>query len=99
LSIRSILIFHKVLLTKHRAERGEEAFFMTPNFRFIPKRELCSMLGISRASLERGVAEGRIPRPYKLGLRTVRWRSDEIERYLNELPCMDDAYSGQGGQK
>lgn len=62
-------------------------------FRFIRKKELCSILGVSRATLERYVAEGLLPKPRKLGKRIVGWRSDELEPVLVALPVVEDAYS------
>ena len=61
-------------------------------FRYIDQKAVCAILNVSRATLERQVAEGRFPKPYKLGKRAVRWRSDEITAYINALPRLDDAY-------
>lgn len=62
-------------------------------FRFIRKKELCAILGVSRATLERYVAEGIFPKPRKLGKRIVGWRSDELEPVLIALPTVENAYS------
>ena len=52
-------------------------------FRYIRRPELLSLLsGISRSKLEQMVTDGDIPQPYRLGARTVAWRSDELERAL-----------------
>lgn len=48
--------------------------------------------GISRSKVEALVAEGVLPKPYKLGARTVAWRSDELEAALNAMPRIEDAY-------
>ena len=53
-----------------------------PPFRrgtLIRVREVCEMLGISRSGVYRRLSDGTFPRPARLGLRTVRWRVDEIE--------------------
>ena len=65
-------------------------------FRYIDQKAICSIFNVSRATLERQISEGRFPKPYKLGKRTVRWRSDELEAYINNLPRMDNAYSRHG---
>lgn len=69
---------------------------VSDSFRFITKKELCSTLGISRATLERAIANGSFPKPYKIGRRAVRWRSDEVVYFLNGLTRVDDAYSRRG---
>jgi predicted DNA-binding transcriptional regulator AlpA len=68
----------------------------TASFHLLTKKEVYDTLGISRASFERGVSEGRYPLPLKVGKRAVRWRSDEVEACLSALPRMDDAYSRHG---
>ena len=52
-------------------------------FRFIRFPELQKMLGgVSRAKIERDVANGLLPRPYKLGKRMVGFESSELEESL-----------------
>ena len=63
-------------------------------FYFIRFQELRKILGgVSRSKIERDVASGDLPKPYRLGKRIVAWRSDEIAEYLNNLLRVDDAYS------
>jgi excisionase family DNA binding protein len=62
-------------------------------FRLIRKSELCRILGVSRATLERLVAEKHLPPPHQISSRAVRWRSDEVEAFINNLQRIDDAYS------
>jgi len=53
---------------------------------FIRFPELQKILGgVSRAKIERDVASGELPHPYKLGKRMVAWKSSEIEEYLASL--------------
>jgi predicted DNA-binding transcriptional regulator AlpA len=42
--------------------------------------------GVSRAKIERDVASGELPAPFKLGKRMVAWKSNEIEEYVAALP-------------
>jgi predicted DNA-binding transcriptional regulator AlpA len=54
--------------------------------RFIRFPELQRILGgVSRAKIERDVASGELPAPYKLGKRMVAWKFSEIEEYLASL--------------
>jgi predicted DNA-binding transcriptional regulator AlpA len=41
--------------------------------------------GVSRAKIERDVASGELPHPFKLGKRMVAWKFSEIEEYLASL--------------
>ena len=51
--------------------------------RFLRFPELQAILGgVSRAKIERDVASGMLPAPFKLGKRMVAWRYNEIEEYL-----------------
>ena len=63
------------------------------NFRYYRKAELINLTGMSRSTIEREVAAGRFPKPYKFGARIVAWRSDEIDEYLNALPRLVNPYS------
>ncbi len=61
--------------------------------RFFNQKELLTMLGISRATFERNVAIGLLPKPIQVGKRAVRWRSDEIEACINNMPRLENAYA------
>lgn len=65
------------------------------NFHYIRKAELCKRLGVSRSKIERDVAAGILPPPYRLGVRVVAWRSDEIEAYLDSLSPVSNAYASR----
>ena len=62
-------------------------------FSYIRKTELQKTLGgLSRSKIEALVAEGVLPKPYRLGKRTIAWRSDELENALAAMPRIDNAY-------
>lgn len=50
--------------------------------RMMQRREVCKVFGTSSAGLHRGMHDGRFPRPYRTGLNSVRWRSDEIQQTI-----------------
>ena len=56
------------------------------NDRLIRRDEVQQMCGISRSELYRQVADGRFPRPVRVGLRAVRWRRSEVEAWIAGLP-------------
>ena len=49
-----------------------------------PKAVL-STLGVSRATLYRLVAAGRLPRPIHVSTNVTGWRASQINRFLDEL--------------
>lgn len=59
---------------------------------YVHKKTLCQILGVSRSKIERDVAAGLLPKPYKLGKRTIAWRSDELKEYLDSFPRIENAY-------
>ena len=50
---------------------------MTEPALLLSDRDVASLLGVSRASIWRRVADGTLPRPIKIGSAT-RWRRDEL---------------------
>ena len=54
--------------------------------RLIRREEVQEMCGISRSELYRQVADGRFPRPVRVGLRAVRWWQSEVEAWRDDLP-------------
>ena len=42
--------------------------------------------GLKRSAIYKKMDEGNFPRPVKLGGRAVAWRSDDIEKWINERP-------------
>ena len=69
--------------------------------RFIRFPELQAILGgVSRAKVERDVASGELPHPFKLGKRMVAWKASEIEEYLASLQRIPaGSYKSHGGRK
>ncbi len=54
-------------------------------YRYLNIREVAERYGISRSTVERYVKSGAIPEPVRLGGRTIRWRSDVLDRHDDEL--------------
>ena len=55
---------------------------MQANNVMLPISSVTDRVGLSRPSIYRLMGEGRFPRPFKVGIRGVRWRSLEIEEWL-----------------
>ena len=69
---------------------------MESNFRYIRRKAVMEMLGVSRSMMESLVRKGLLPRPYKLGARAVAWRSDELAEAMANFPRLETAYERSG---
>ena len=47
------------------------------------------IIPIAKSTWWDGVKKGKYPKPYKIGINTTVWRSDEIQKLVNEL-CRKD---------
>jgi prophage regulatory protein len=50
--------------------------------RVMRRPEVLKIVGLSRATIYQMMAEGRFPKPIKVGLRAVAWREADIEAWL-----------------
>ncbi len=48
-------------------------------------REVCARVGVSRTTIYARMNERQFPAPIKIGTKSVRWRSDEIDAYIDRL--------------
>ena len=56
-------------------------------FRLITKMELMKVLSWSEASIDRRLREDPdFPQPLRLGRGSIRWRHDEVVRFIKQLP-------------
>ena len=49
----------------------------------VREAELAEMLGVARSTIRRNVKAGVLPRPFKIGKRSVGWHCDDIDDWLN----------------
>lgn len=61
------------------------------SYHLLTVKDLQGILGLSRSSVYRLTAREEFPKPVVLGPEdsrgaAIRWRSDEIEAYINSLP-------------
>lgn len=61
---------------------------MTTETRFLGARDAAKTLGVSVASLWRGVAAGRLPRPFYPSPRTPRWDLQELLAALEQTRAL-----------
>ena len=55
-----------------------------PSFRYIDRAEICRLRGIGKTKQFEDERNGRFPPGERHGMRTIRWRSDVVARWLNE---------------
>lgn len=48
-------------------------------------RDVCAKVGVCRSTVYARMAERKFPTPLKIGVRTVRWRADEIDAFIDRL--------------
>lgn len=60
--------------------------FNSESTRLMPLQEVMKVTGIARATIYKKINEGSFPKAVKLSSTCVRWRSDEIETWIQQLP-------------
>ncbi|KAB2681768.1 MULTISPECIES: helix-turn-helix transcriptional regulator [Brucella/Ochrobactrum group] len=60
--------------------------FDSETTRLMPLQEVIKITGIQRATIYKKINEGSFPKAVKLSPTCVRWRSDEIQQWIEELP-------------
>ena len=63
-------------------ERGNER--TKPATRFLRISEVQARTGLGRSTIYRWAAEGRFPRPVRLGGRVARWVEAEVDEWLRK---------------
>ena len=53
-------------------------------FRYMRLPEVCGVVGLSKSTVYRLIAEGRFPKPVKLGARSSGFSSAEIDEWMND---------------
>ena len=62
---------------------GEEHSVSDNKINLISARKVQRMCGMSKSSMYRWMRANMFPRPLKIGRRTVRWREDEILKWID----------------
>ena len=58
--------------------------------------DVCSELGVSRASVYRLLQSGSFPKPLKLGKRAIGWERDHIQQWVKSLRPARQTEQAQG---
>ena len=62
-----------------------------PAVHLLSVREVSARIGLCRTVIYERLKLGTFPKPIALGSRAVRWRSDEIDRWIEEVSANRDA--------
>lgn len=54
--------------------------------RLLSELEACQQLGVSRATLRRGVEKGLYPSPVRVSTRRIAFRQTELSEFIAALP-------------
>ena len=55
------------------------------NFRLLTFREVCRIVGLSRATVYKRIQNGTFPPPIHIAPRVPRWRSDAFQAWIDGL--------------
>lgn len=55
-----------------------------PIGRLLRRSEVEQQTGLSRSTIYAHMAEGKVPRPHRIGPKNVRWSSEAIERWKRD---------------
>ena len=58
--------------------------------KLLRRKQVEEASGLSRSFIYQMMAEGRFPKPLKVGRRAVRWREDDIQNWLEHLQEQSD---------
>lgn len=66
-----------------------------PDLQLLRKAELCAMLSVSEASVDRWLrSDPSFPQPRRVAPGTIRWLRSEVRAFLQHLPIV--AYDDRG---
>ena len=57
-----------------------------PPFQLFRLSKVAHLVGVSKRTIQRWIAVGYFPSPYKIGPSTVAWRADEIQMWIESRP-------------
>ncbi|MBK6008678.1 AlpA family phage regulatory protein [Ramlibacter ginsenosidimutans] len=77
-------------------QRGPNMAKQAPDA-LLKKEEVLRRTGISNSGLYLIMAEGRFPRPVRVGPRTVRWVESEVQGFIDA--CVADRNKVEGGNE
>lgn len=50
---------------------------------YLSLRQVAAAISVHKATIQRAVARGDFPQPYRIGKSALRWKETEVQAYLN----------------
>lgn len=77
------------LILRRRGYSDGAAPAAPPDLQLLKKAELCEMLCVSEASIDRWLrSDPSFPQPRRIAPGTIRWRRSEVRAFLQGLPVV-----------
>ena len=61
----------------------QKVYIMLPEI--LRRKDIANRFGLSRSTIYAMMADGRFPKPVKLGHRAVGWRSDDLQTWFENM--------------
>ena len=61
----------------------------------LTRREVERRVGLKTTAIYKLMAEGKFPRPVRIGSKAVRWRTSHINMWIAGLPAADTGMAGR----
>ena len=58
------------------------------NVQLMTAKDVVNVTKLSRVSIYRAAKQGRFPCPVRIGARQIRWRSTDVQAWVNNLPTL-----------
>lgn len=58
---------------------------MEPEIVFLNVKQVCRIACLSRAAIYRKLNQGKFPKPFYVGERSPRWRSDVVNEWMESV--------------
>ena len=68
-----------------------------PLDRLLRRAKVLDVTALSTSGLYAAMAEGRFPRPLRIGRNAVAWRESEVRAWMDGQPRAEPTGSGDGG--
>ena len=59
--------------------------------RLLKMGEVLEIVAVGETQLRQMIAEGRFPKGVWIGVRSVRWRASDVQRWIDELQVVEGA--------
>ena len=72
-------------MNQFHPQLSDESPVILSHVTLLDVRRVAELLGVHTRTVWRLVATNELPKPVRLGAKTVRWRLSDLERYIQSL--------------